>query len=103
MNLTEYTKQMNNFEAIKNTSLGQLCAFFLVHSYLYYNVNMSLLDDAVFDYLCRRLYENFEQFEHMHKHLLDKEALQAGTGFYLKTKDYPRIVRSIAGQLIGGE
>jgi hypothetical protein len=75
---------------------------FLVHSYMYYILNRSVISDAEYDALCADILEAWDGIEHMHKHLVDPEALKAGTGFYLKRSDYPLVVRSVAHSLLGG-
>ena len=53
-------------------------------SYLYYEHDKNVLDDTQFDYLCKKLYDNWDSVEHMHKHLIDKDNLKAGSGYGIK-------------------
>jgi hypothetical protein len=50
-------------------------------SYLYYECDKNVLDDTQFDYLCKKLYDNWDSVEHIHKHLIDKDNLKAGSGY----------------------
>ncbi len=58
--------------------------WYLVASYGYYIENESIFSDDFFDQLCKSIHDKFDQLEHYHKYLLDKESLLAGTGFHLK-------------------
>ena len=66
---------------LDNISINRLVPIYLMSSYLYYDLNKNVLDDTQFDYVCKKLYDNFDDITHMHKHLLDKETLQAGSGY----------------------
>lgn len=69
-----------------------------MHSWLYYERDLACISDALFDKLCRDLQAEFPTLTHQHKHLVDPEALSAGTGFYLQGK-YPEIVKGAAMEL----
>ena len=60
---------------------NMLIPYYLMLSYLYYEQNVSLIDDAEFDKLCKTLLEKLDNLNHMHKHLVSKESLTAGTGY----------------------
>ena len=66
---------------------GLLIPYYLMSSYLYYKEDKSVLTDEEYDYLCKRLLDEWDSVEHMHKYLIDKGALKAGTGYQIK--DYP--------------
>ena len=66
---------------LNNISLNRLVPIFLMSSYLYYEHDKNVLDDTQFDYLCKKLYDNWDSVEHMHKHLIDKDNLKAGSGY----------------------
>ena len=84
---------------LNNLSLNQLVPYFLMASYLYYIHDISLFKDEEFDMLCKMLYDNWKNIQHPHKYLIKKKSLKEGTGFYLRERDYPTIVRSAAYQL----
>lgn len=71
---------------------------YLIASYLYYEHNYSIMEDTEFDQLCKYLLENFTYYSkvHPHGHLLDKEALKAGTGHHIRASQYPKIVQVTA-------
>lgn len=74
---------------------GHLVQHYLMASYAYYieHHRISPMTDDVFDLLCKRLLERFDHFEHQHKHVIKKDSLAAGTGYYLKENDYPLMCR----------
>ena len=68
----------------------------MVASYLYYIRYESVMEDSAYDDICKRLLECYDDITHEHKRFVSKEDLQAGTGFTLRQKDYPRIVVIVA-------
>ena len=66
---------------LSNISLNRLVPIYLMSSYLYYELDDSVLSDTQFDYLCKKLYDNWDKVEHMHKPLIDKANLKAGSGY----------------------
>ena len=66
---------------LHNISLNRLVPIYLMSSYLYYELDKNVLKDEEFDYICKKLYDNFDDVTHMHKHLLDKDNLKAGSGY----------------------
>ena len=55
--------------------------------------DISLVPDTEYDIICKRLYNEWDEVEHFHKHLVEKETLLAGTGYSLK---YPEMVKGAA-------
>jgi len=66
---------------LHNISNNRLVPIYLMSSYLYYEHDKNVLDDTQFDYLCKKLHDNWDSVEHMHKHLIDKDNLKAGSGY----------------------
>ena len=66
---------------LHNVSLNRLVPIYLMSSYLYYEQDKNVLEDTQFDYLCKKLYDNWDSVEHIHKHLIDKDNLKAGSGY----------------------
>ena len=58
-------------------------------AYAYYVEDDALISDAEFDELGKWLLQNYDSVEHMHKHLVTKDDLRAGT--YLGK--YPTLVK----------
>lgn len=72
---------------------NNLVSLYLIHSFLYYELDCSLISDVEFNSICKELLENYDSITHMHKHLIDKESLRASTGYDLK---YPEVVKATA-------
>lgn len=66
--------------------------YYLMASYLYYIEDWSMWNDCEYDNLCKYIYDNYDQIEHKHKYLVDKDALRAGTAYHIRAEDYPAIV-----------
>ena len=64
-------------------------AKYLMCAYAYYVEDDALITDAEFDELGKWLLKNYDSVEHMHKHLVTKDDLNAGT--YLGK--YPSMVK----------
>ena len=62
-------------------------------SYAYYTRYTSLIEDTEYDQIAKRLYDEWDDFEHQHKYLVDKGDLKAGTLYKLKQDDYPMMIR----------
>lgn len=65
-------------------SLNQKVSWYLMSSYAYYEKDISLFSDKVYDQICQDLLKDFDKIEHIHKHLLDKDLLKCGSGFGIK-------------------
>jgi hypothetical protein len=83
--------------SVDRLSGGQLVSFYLMASYLYYREDVGLFEDSEFDKLCVRLDSDWDSIEHIHKHLIEREALSATTGFYISK--YPNSVIGAAHSL----
>jgi len=63
-------------------------AKYLMCAYAYYELNTNLITDTEFDQLAKNILANYDNIDHMHKHLVTKKDLDAGT--YLGK--YPNMV-----------
>ena len=68
-------------------------AKYLMCAYAYYELDTPLISDTEFDMLAKEILDNWDNIEHMHKHLLNKDMLVAGT--YLG--EYPNMVKGAVG------
>ena len=75
---------------------NMLIPYYLMFSYLYYEKNISLIEDGEFDDMCKTLLEKLDSLTHMHKHLVKKESLTAGTGYDIK---YTNLIKDSALKL----
>jgi hypothetical protein len=75
---------------------------YLVHCYLYYELNESIISDEDFDRLCVRLLANWPNQQSSYKKYISKNDLEAGTGFTLfydhetNKRDYPSEIVTLA-------
>lgn len=70
--------------AILKANANMLIPHYLIHSYLYYGMDDPVVSDAMFDTICKRLLVELDGLTHMHKHLVDRDLLVAGSGFSLQ-------------------
>lgn len=61
---------------------------YLVHCYLYYELNNPIIYDYDFDQLCKELLEKWDRLTHKYKDLVKVADLKAGTGYSIKK--YPK-------------
>ena len=80
---------------LSQVEINRLVPYYLMSSYLYYEHDVNIFTDHEFDAICVRLLNEFDNITHMHKHLLDKDSLRAGTGYDLK---YTNMVKHAAIQ-----
>lgn len=81
---------------MQDWSLHRCFSNYMVASYLYYVLDESMFSDCDYDLLCKRLADEWDSFEHQHKHFVTKEDMEAGSGFAIPTLKYPLIVRQAA-------
>lgn len=77
---------------------NMLVPHYLIHSYLYYELDTAVISDGLYEDLCKRLHREWQRVAHRHKELIDYGSLSAGTGYYLK--EYPGIVKGAATSLV---
>lgn len=75
---------------------NRLVAHYLMHCFLYYGRQTSVVSDEVFDAIVSALGRRWDDITHRHKALLDRGFLKSG--FHIK--DYPMIVQSTASRLL---
>lgn len=82
---------------VVDDNLNMAVPWYLMASYAYYEQDRPILSDSVFDRLAKKMFDYWEQIEHMHKHCLNKDMLEAGT--YLG--EYPTRVKYALESLRG--
>ena len=75
--------------------MNSVISQYLVHSYIYYQLDNSTISDGDYDKLAKYILEHWDDLDHPHKHLISKDALEAGT-FLLSEDEYPTIVKDTA-------
>ena len=53
--------------------------WYLMAAYAYYVEDDPILTDSTFDKMAKRILHLWDEIEHFHKHLLNKDMLEAGT------------------------
>ena len=69
---------------LEELSPNRCVAFYMMSSYLYYEKDKQVLTDSMFDNICKKILKTWDTIDHPHKELIDKESLEAGTGYYIK-------------------
>jgi hypothetical protein len=69
---------------LEEISINQMVSVYLMSSYLYYVLDDPLMFDSEYDFVCKKLLASYDQITHIHKHLIDKDLLRAGSGFDIK-------------------
>jgi hypothetical protein len=67
---------------------NMLVPYYLMLSFAYYKQDDPIVSDAFYDKLARKLLKVYDEIEHYHKHLISKDALEAGSFL----GEYPSIV-----------
>lgn len=76
---------------------------YLVHSYIYYQLDDNIITDAQYDEICKKILKHWDDIKHPHKVYINKESLVAGSGFDIKFFNLPNIVVTVAHTLHNGE
>lgn len=82
---------------------------YIFASVLYYEFDISIITDFEFDMLCKKLLERYDEImldqkvKNAHKKLLEKDILEAGSGYHLRlavlessTADYVSFLKFLA-------
>lgn len=88
---------MTTFPFDRNPNM--LVPWYLMASYGYYVRDESLMSDADFDRVCHMLNDQWDEIEHVHKAIVDRAALSAGTCM-LGREEYPTMVKGAACRLL---
>lgn len=91
------------YAVVREKSPNAVVPWFLIASYLYYIHDLSILSDGLYDAMAKEMLRDWDLIEHVHKHLITKEDLDAGSLFRLRASDYPGSVRGAASRLVRGE
>jgi len=70
-------------------SWGAKLQLYLMTSFLYYQMNRSVITNDDYDRLCKELLAGWRTGKHQHKHLVTADDLRAVTGYAI---EYPRMV-----------
>lgn len=101
-------KQMDFCDGIFDAARGDnkyspaYVSYYLMASYLYYVHDVPLLTDAKYDEICQHLSVHYDHIEHRHKKLINRDLLDAGSGYALDFEKFPLITISAAIRLANG-
>jgi hypothetical protein len=90
-------------EHVETLAPRQRLALYLAAGYLYHVRDESLISDATWDALCWRLLMDHADGSlagHPHAHLIDGDALAAGTAHHLRPEQFPPRARGAAEYLL---
>lgn len=60
-------------------NLNMTVPWYLMAAYAYYVEDNPILSDSYFDRLAKKMLDNWDIIDHMHKDIISKDMLQAGT------------------------
>lgn len=83
-----------------NNAVRAYAAYYLTTSYCYYRLDYSVISDELYDEICKTLDEKWDEIEHEHKYLIDREQLRAGTGYALPFDQFPNRIIGAAQSLL---
>jgi hypothetical protein len=76
----DYYKRLPFILNFSKLSINRYVPIYLMSCFAYYCLGEPFLLDSDHDTLCKHLYEEWDNVEHIHKHLVEREALLASTG-----------------------
>lgn len=81
---------MKTTEEIKNMHPDALVSWFMIGSYAYYELDENVMSDYDFDFLVKRLKEEWDNINHPHKELIALTNLDSGSGYDI---NFPSMVK----------
>ena len=81
---------MKTREEIRNMHPDALVSWFMIGSYAYYELNANVMSDYDFDFLVKRLKEEWDNINHPHKELITPTNLDSGSGYDI---EFPSMVK----------
>ena len=88
---------MKTTEEISNMHPDALVSWFMIGSYAYYVLNKNVMSDYDFDFLVKRLKDEWDNINHPHKELIKPTNLSSGSGYDI---DFPLIVRGATADFL---
>jgi NAD-dependent DNA ligase len=64
---------------ICSENINMYVPWYIMAAYAYYVDDDPILEDYTFDKMATKILNHYDEIEHIHKHLLTKDALTAGT------------------------
>ena len=82
----------------KRKFTGKDISIYMIASFCYYKLDVSIMEDSDYDLLCKGLLEYWDKISHPHKNLISVDDLSCGSGYAIQ--DYPKIVKMAARHYI---
>ena len=78
---------------------NMLVPWYLMAAYTYEHLDVSIIPDSEYDWICRKLDMRWNRVDHQHKYLVARRDLQSQTGSSLDFDFFPEILLSAAERL----
>ena len=79
---------------------NMLVPWYLMAGYTYEHLDVSIIPNSEYDWICRKLYLRWNRVEHRHKYLVARSHLPSQTASGLDFDDFPSIIISAAEGLV---
>lgn len=84
MDLTKFLDEKANdldkcCQDIIDDNPNMMIPWYIMASYAYYKEDNPIISDQLFDKLAKRIYNNWESLEHIHKNYLTSDMVRSGT------------------------
>jgi hypothetical protein len=79
---------------------NMLVPWWLMAAFMYEVENDPFLSDGCFDWLSAELFSKWDEVEHRHKTLIDRDGLRAGTGLAADLQNLPTLIKDAARHLV---
>ena len=80
-----------------DSNINMLVPWYLMAAYAYYVEDNPILSDMLFDRMSKKMLQNYDQIEHVHKDFITKADLEAGTFL----GEYPSRIKGAVAALRG--
>lgn len=78
---------------------NQLVTFYLINSYIYYQLDANIIHDSDYDKICQRLDKDWDLIYHPHKHHIKRDDLSMTTCL-TNYETFPTIVKVAANNML---
>jgi len=75
---------VQSYRDLQDVGVNKLVPFYIMSSYLYYKLDVSIFNDHEFNDICQRLKQEYTNITHPHKEYVKLHNLEASTGFNIK-------------------
>lgn len=82
---------------LTSDNINMYVPWYIMAAYAYYVEDNPILSDHVFDRMAKQILIHYDEIEHMHKYLLTKDTLEAGTFL----GEYPSRIKGAVDSLRG--